>query len=153
MSRKLRTNVPSSRQARKPAVPDRELLITREEEIKRKQKNNFDRRHRARDLSPALQGDLVWIPDRNERGTIGDQVGPRSYQVETPTGNFRRNRKDIIPIPRDEVLSGESESQDTEADTEADTVASGSPPQELSLSPRRSRRVTYKPFRYDPCAF
>ena len=148
MSRKLRTNVPSSRQARKPAVPDRELLITREKEIKRKQKGNFDRRHRARDLSPALQGDLVWIPDRNERGTVGDQVGPRSYRVETPTGEFRRNRRDVIPIPREEVLSGGSESQDTEADT----VVNKSPPQGLSLSPRRSKRITYKPFRYDPCA-
>ena len=148
MSRKLRTDVPSSRQARKPAVPDRELLITREKEIKRKQKSNFDRRHRARDLSPALQGDLVWIPGRNERGTVGDQVGPRSYRVGTPTGEFRRNRRDILPIPREEVLSGGSESQDTEADT----VANQSPPQGLPLSPRRSRRITYKPFRYDPCA-
>ena len=142
MSRKLRTNVPSSRQARKPAVPDKELLITREKEIKRKQKSNFDRRHRARDVSPALQGDLVWIPDRNESGTVRDQVGPRSHRVETPTGEFRRNRRDIIPIPREEVLSGGSESQDTEEDTVVNKA----------LSPRRSKRITYKPFRYDPCA-
>ena len=80
--------------------------------------------------------------DKNERGTVRDQVGPRSHRVETPTGEFRRNRRDIIPIPREEVLSGGSESQDTEEDTVVNKA----------LSPRRSKRITYKPFRYDPCA-
>ena len=64
MNRKLRTNVPSSRQARKPQVPDMKLVVEREEEQRQKQKANFDRRHMARDLSPVLPGDLVWIPDR-----------------------------------------------------------------------------------------
>ena len=50
MNRKLRKNVPSSREARKPQVLDRKLLVEREEE-------------------PALPGDLVWIPDRREQGT------------------------------------------------------------------------------------
>ena len=42
MNRKLRTNVPSSREARKPHVPDRKLLVEREEELRRKQKATFD---------------------------------------------------------------------------------------------------------------
>ena len=33
---KLRTNVPSSRESRKPHVPDRKLLVEREEDLKRK---------------------------------------------------------------------------------------------------------------------
>ena len=32
---------------------------------------------------------MVWVPDRQEGETIEDQVGPRSYQVETPSGLFR----------------------------------------------------------------
>ena len=45
-----------------------ELLMNRkrEEEQRRKQKATFDWCHRARDLLPALPGDLVWIPDRRE---------------------------------------------------------------------------------------
>ena len=42
INRKLRTNVPSSRDARKPQVPDRKLLVERKEEQRRKQKANFD---------------------------------------------------------------------------------------------------------------
>ena len=80
MNRKLRTNIPSSREARKPAVPDRELLSAREEELRQKQKMNFDCRHRACDLSPVLPGDLVWVRDRRERGTVGNQVSPRSEE-------------------------------------------------------------------------
>ena len=41
MNRKLRTNIPSSRKARKPVVPDSELLAAREEELRQKQKWNF----------------------------------------------------------------------------------------------------------------
>ena len=38
MNRKLRVNVPSSIEARKPHVPDRKLLVEREKELSRKQK-------------------------------------------------------------------------------------------------------------------
>ena len=96
MNRKLRTNVPSSREARKPAIPDRELLITREEELRWIQKDNFDCHHKVRDISPVLQGNLVWIPDRSERGTVRGQAGLRSYRVDSPSGNFRRNRRDNL---------------------------------------------------------
>ena len=52
MNRKFRTNVPSSREARKLNVPDRELVVERQKEQRRKQKVNFDQRHRAQDLLP-----------------------------------------------------------------------------------------------------
>ena len=59
MNRKLRTNVPSSKEARKPQVFDNKLLVERKEELKQKQKVTFDCHHRAQNLSPALPGDLV----------------------------------------------------------------------------------------------
>ena len=102
MNRRLRTNVPVSREARVPRVPDKTLLLEREEELRRKQKCNFNHRHWARDLSPALPGNVVWLPDRKQRGTIGDQVIPRSYQVETPSCTFRCNRRDIVRLPTEE---------------------------------------------------
>ena len=72
MNRKLRTNVLGSRKARKPHVPNRKLLVEREEELRWKQKETFDRRHRAQYLPPALPGDLVWISDKREQGTVRD---------------------------------------------------------------------------------
>ena len=41
MNKKLRTNIPTSRETRKLAVPDRELLAAGEEELRLKQKNKF----------------------------------------------------------------------------------------------------------------
>ena len=35
---------------------------------------NFDQRHRAQDLSPALPEDLLWLPNRREQGTVGDEM-------------------------------------------------------------------------------
>ena len=84
MNRKLRTNILSFWKARKPVVPNRELLAAKEEELRQKQKMNFDRHHRARDLSPVLPGDLVRVRDRRERRTVGNQAGPRSYGWKLP---------------------------------------------------------------------
>ena len=74
----------SSWEARKPYVPNRSLVVEREEEQRWKQKVNFDRLHRAWDLSPALPRDLVWIPDWREQWIVGNEIAPRSYKVETP---------------------------------------------------------------------
>ena len=93
LNRKLRMNMPSSREARKLQVPDRKLLGEREDKLRWKQKVTFDRLHRAQDLSHTLPGDLVWVSDRREQGTVGDEIAPRC-EVETPFGTFRRNRRD-----------------------------------------------------------
>ena len=42
MNQKLRTNVPCSREVWKLHVPDRKLLVEREEELGRMQKADFD---------------------------------------------------------------------------------------------------------------
>ena len=78
-------NVPSSREAWEPHVLDRKLLVEREKKLRWKQKRYFDQRHRTQDLSPALPGDLVWIPDRREQGTVLDEIAPRLYEVDTPS--------------------------------------------------------------------
>ena len=49
-------------------MPDRKLLVEREEEeLRQKQKVNFDQHHRVRNLSSALPEDLVWIPDKEKQ--------------------------------------------------------------------------------------
>lgn len=159
MNRRLRTNVPSSREARQPAIPNKQLLVAREEELRRKQKSNFDRRHRARDLSPTLPGDVVWLPDRGEQGTVvGAQASPRSYQVVTPSGSYRRNRRDIIPLPsggqdgQSRSLEAGTPPREPEGQSPRTVSEDPLPPASERLIPRRSGRVTYRPDRYDPCA-
>ena len=95
--------MPISREARRPCVPDKTPLVDREEELRQKQNLSFDRQHRARDLSPVLAGDLVWLPDRREQGIIGGEIALCSYQVKTPSRTFRRNRRGIIRLPVEEV--------------------------------------------------
>ena len=103
MNRKLRTNVPSSREDQKPHVPKRKLLVEREEEARRKQTATFGGHHRAQDLSPTLPGDLVCLPDMREQVIVGDEIAPRSYEVETSSSTFRRNRRDIIRLPSEDI--------------------------------------------------
>ena len=161
MNRKLRTHVPSSREAQKPHVPDWKLVVEREEEQRRKQKVNFDRRHRVQDLSPAFPADLVWIPDRREQRTIGGEITPQSYEVETPSGTFRRSRRDTIRLPAEDISPTRPESHDSDTDeTMSDDRSQSGLSRESGgrlLSPPthslwRSSRVTYQPNRYDSCA-
>ena len=158
MNRKLRTNVPSSRKAWKSHVPDGKLVVEREE-LRWKQKVNFDQRHRARDLSSALPGNLVWIPDRKEQGTVGDEIAPRSYEVETSSGTFRRSRRDIIHFPAEDILTGrpESHGSDSEEMTSEDRPQSGESGGGLPSPPTHSLQwsshVTYNPDRHDPCVW
>lgn len=58
MCRRLRTTIPTVYSQPKPYVPDYDL---KEEESKKKQKAQFDSRHRAQDLDPLSPGDVVWI--------------------------------------------------------------------------------------------
>ena len=93
MSRKLRTNLPTTRDSLKPAVPDLFLVRTREEQLREQSRQNYDSRHRARDLEPLSPGQTVWIPDRQEEAPVLQEAGTRSYEVQTSNGGiYRRNR-------------------------------------------------------------
>ena len=59
MSRRLRTPPPMIQSQLKLSVPDYSVIVRREEEGKRKQKTNYDRRHRAQSLDPLLPGEQV----------------------------------------------------------------------------------------------
>ena len=58
MSRKLRASVPISRQQLKPAVPNDAQLRARDKKAKDRQKRDYDKRHRARDVSTAWRPSL-----------------------------------------------------------------------------------------------
>ena len=94
MGRQLRTILPILPTQLKPAIPDYSKVLQRETDLREKQKGNFDSRHSAKDLVVLFPGDEVYVDDGhlNTQGHIVQQVAPRSYQVNTPRGNLRRNR-------------------------------------------------------------
>jgi len=76
MGRQLRTLVPTTTQLMKPKLPSCHNLKQKEAQIKQRQKRNFDSRHKETDLKPHKKGDAVWLPDRNEQGTIVKPLDP-----------------------------------------------------------------------------
>lgn len=144
MGRILRTTVPTTRAQREPCIPDLSLVRSRDKTNKARQKKNFDSHHGARELSPLLPGDQVWVPQRECEGEVQEEVTPRSYTVETEDGSVRRNRRDLIRLPNCE--SSES-SQQTESNVDQETQQS-----ESNTTPevRRSSRTSRPPERLDP---
>ena len=76
----------------------------KEELDRKKQKDNFDRRHKTTSLTPLLPGEKVWIADLNTSGTVKRQIAPRSYEVQTLLGSFRRNRWQLWLTEDDDLI-------------------------------------------------
>lgn len=114
MSRKLRTNIPMTRDSLKPAVPDSALLREREEQYRTRVQSNYNQHHGVRELTPLNPGQTVWIPDRGEEAQVMQEAGTRSYEVETSDGTYHRNRRALVDIPN-------SDSIDTNTTTDTDS--------------------------------
>ena len=81
------------------------------------QKRNYDRYHKARPLPELADDTPVWIKTKNSQQSgriVSASSEPRSYVVSTPTGQTRRNRSHVVPIPT-QANSPESK-QETPAD-------------------------------------
>ena len=59
--------------------------------------------HNARQLRPLQTGEQVYIPDNSSNGTVIDEPSPRSYNVQTSGGIYRRNRRHLLPLPTESV--------------------------------------------------
>ena len=100
MSRNLRTTVPVLPCRMKPVVVDSPRLRERDSELKEKQKEHYDSRHRAQDLPVLEKGDEVYIPQMKTSGTVQQECGERSLLVSTPKGQLRRNRRHLNAMPK-----------------------------------------------------
>ena len=69
MGRRLRTTEPVSPDLLQPKVPDYSSLASKEKAMREKQKRNFNKRHRTKELKPLAPGDSVWIPGMQVEGT------------------------------------------------------------------------------------
>ena len=59
-----------------PIVPDYSRLKEKEETIRNKQKDNFDSRHRSKELTPFSPGENVWVTDQQTPGTVVQLSSP-----------------------------------------------------------------------------
>ena len=102
-SRQLRTGLPITLEQRRPVVPDASDVLRRKKDLQKRQETNFNAHHGARPLPPLPTGSTVFLPDRQEAGHVVSNPACRSYVVVTPSGEFRRNRRQINPLPTTET--------------------------------------------------
>ena len=100
MGRQIRTTVPVTLSSLNPSWMD----ITKPKEVEQRKRQrmswNFNKRDRAHHLKGLTPGDHVWVKDTKEKGTVIRQAeAPRSYIVDTPRGNLRRNRNHLVSTP------------------------------------------------------
>ncbi len=149
MCRRLRTTVPGTRNQRTPKLPDPVSLREKEEQLKKRQKENFDSHHGVRELPPLTSGDTVWVRDRETEGSVGEEVAPHSYEVTTADGTYRRNRRHLISLqnPRDRTRDGDrADPPDLHRATESTSDNNS----QLGGPVRRSTRAARPPDRLDP---
>ena len=102
MGRPLRTNVPQLPATLTPEWSYLTEFCEKEKVEKLKQKGNYDRRHRVRDLPELSEDKSVWVhtQNRTEPGrVITSADAPRSYVVETESGDIHRNRAHLTSRP------------------------------------------------------
>ena len=98
----LRTDIPHVLSI---LIPEWSCLTSfhqKDADMKRKQKANYDRRHRARPLSPLPNSTPVWVhtQDRPDPGRVIQSADtPRFYLVEVPSGTVRRNQSHLSRRP------------------------------------------------------
>ena len=102
MGRSLRTNLPQLKEHLTPKWEYLEEFRRYNSDYKRKQKRYYDIRHRVHSLPLIPDNTEVWVNTGNQQ-TSGRVVAPsntpRSYLVNTPSGQVRRNRQHLVVVP------------------------------------------------------
>ena len=90
--------------------------------FKQKQVDNYNKRHRVQDHSPLPITTQVWITSEDQpvEGRVVELADtPRSYVIETPTGQVQRNRHHLNTVPEH---TSQSEDQANSRDTKEPQV-------------------------------
>ena len=102
MGRNIRSTLPVSKFALLPKWPYIQEFQQANQRLKLQQKTDYDRRHRVQDLPEIPNNTRVWVTTNGHPiagRTITSSDTPRSYIVETPTGETRRNRIQLNVAP------------------------------------------------------
>ena len=104
MGRRLRTTLPQTDDLLIPKWPYLPEFKHLNKEFKNRQRNDFNRHHRVRELPPIPDDSEVWVSSEGEPipGTVVSTAPtPRSYIIDTPNGEVRRNRSQLRVVPSD----------------------------------------------------
>ena len=86
-----RTDVPQIEEMLIPDWSHLKEFKEKDKQFKMRQKKDYDRRHRVRDLSPVPADTFVWVNTKGmqtpSRVTRAD-TAPRSYWLQTPSGEI-----------------------------------------------------------------
>ena len=102
MGRRLRSNIPLLQDQLTPKWKFLDEFQSENRIFKERQKSDYDRQHGVRTRLPIPDDSDVWITNGSQPTTgtvISPAREPRSYIVDTPTGQVRRNRQHLNIIP------------------------------------------------------
>ena len=139
MGRSLRTDIPQLPATLTPEwsyLPD---FRKKDKGEKQKQKTNFDRRHRVRDLPELSADEPVWVHTQNRTDpgrVITSANAPRSYLIETSSGTTRRNQAHLTTRPEEIGSDSQITSTPSRAVTRSQTGTFVGPPARLYYSRR-----------------
>lgn len=147
MNRKLRTTLPSYPNYNVKRKTHAKLA-KRQQQLKIRQKTFYDTS--AKSLPVLARNDSVRIEDPdgwNTKGTVLQEVAPRSFTVRTEAGHvLRRNRRSLFKTPQASEAV-DSNIKGTHITTSLSDCKKDTPVSKIDL--RRSARVTRKPDRLD----
>ena len=81
MGRSLRKTVPTTTEQLQPKLPDHRKVKERDRDLKIRQKNDYDKRHKTSEQSILEPGDEVWISNKNTSGEVEQTHGTRLYDI------------------------------------------------------------------------
>ena len=102
MGRCIRTKLPQTNKHLIPEWSYLEEFKKCDQDLKKRQKRDYDRHYKVRQLPDIPDNTDVWVTrdDRTSRGqVVSTSEAPRSYNVNVPSGNVRRNRRHLRVIP------------------------------------------------------
>ena len=135
MGRNIRSTLPQTTESLTPQWPYLREFKRLDKEFKEKQKADYDRRHRVRDLQAIPDHTDVWVTTDSHRtsGRVVTSAGtPRSYIIETPSGEIRRNRSHLNINPARAETSTSTQQDRSPIMTRSRTGASIIPPDRLA---------------------
>ena len=137
--RPLRTDIPRTKDSLTPRWPFLEKFRDDDESFKRRQKRDYDKRHRTHSVPELPAGTGVWINTANTEGVANPSLSaPRSYTVTTANGTVRRNRSHLNVVP---------DSTQTPLTAGQEPPMTGPPTQRMILTRSRTRTPVIPPDR------
>ena len=109
MGRQLNSRLPVVPSQLNPQRKNLTPLQATEEAYRTKAKDDYGKRHRARDLPPLQPDQQVWIRDLDRTGeVVRPTANPRSYEGRSDGTSISRNRSALLPMTDSKAVDGSS---------------------------------------------